>query len=168
MRQSVLLHVAGPESKDVGIYLAQAETIRDPITRWDKIGLVQELYLRCTSEDLVPRIIVSNVGVNITTCEKPDLSQGLVIMLQGFFGFGTQGCFQTSDVAVLVPALSWEVKPGSRLLDSHTILGRIQELTLSVSCIDNNVICYINGLNFSGVSIPSWVTIGALPPELIR
>ena len=168
MKQSVLIHVGGQLSKDVGLYLVQAESINDPITRWDKIGLMQELYLRCTSEDLVPRIIVSNVGVNITTCEKPDLSQGLVIMLQGFVGFGSSACFQTSDVAVLVPALSWEAKPGNRLLDTHTVLGGIQELTLSVSCIEDNVICYINGLNFSSVSIPSWVTIGDLPPQLIR
>ena len=168
MKQSVLIHVGGPDSHDVGIYLAQAETVNDPIIRWDKIGLIQELYLRCTKDDLVPRIIASTLGTSITTCEKPDLSKGLVIMLQGFVGFGSSACFQTSDVAVLVPALSWEAKPGNRLLDTHTVLGGIQELTLSVSCIDNHVICYINGLDFSGVSIPSWVTIGDLPPQLIR
>lgn len=168
MKQSIVIHVAGPLSKDIGLYLVPAETVNDPITQWSKVGLVQEIYLRATGENFIPKIIISSVGFNIKPCEKPDLSTGLVIMLQGFISFGDIACCTNSDVRVLVPVLSYVSRPGAGLLETHTILGGLKELTLSVSCIENNVICYINGFDFSGISIPSWVTVGDLPPELIK
>lgn len=166
MNQSILIHVAGPLSKDVGLYLVPAEIPADPIDQWSKIGLVQEIYLRMTSDDLVPKIIISNVGFDISPCEKPDLSKGIVIMLGGFVSFGNPKC--CTDIWVLTPVFSWKSELGTDLKNTHTILGGIKELTLSVNCVENNVICYINGFDFSGVSIPSWVTIGDLPTELIK
>lgn len=86
----VVLHVADNDPKNFGIYIIPRLLPIDfhAVPRWIQVDLITDFSIMIGSGCALPHISGSAHGFNLTAVQKPDLSQGIFLVLDNLISFG--------------------------------------------------------------------------------
>jgi hypothetical protein len=84
MKYSLVINAKGPKPSDFAVYLTDAKEHIDKDASWFAVGRLQSVHFNASSDNFIPKVSGSFVGVSISKCDEPDLSGGFNVFYSGF------------------------------------------------------------------------------------
>lgn len=180
MKLSLLIHIKGPESKNVGLYVCDSDQYTPPNSWW-RIGFVQDIKFELSVDDYIPKINAGFSGFHYEEMEDPILEEGIVLFFSDFINIGSRPKVPTMQNVIIYEAQPmpeekvmhyqklkeqyYDVEPP--LNEILKALGCVQKVKFETSVETMKAKLEITGIKSSAFTIqsdwvgnlPDWVTI---------
>lgn len=143
MKYSLVINAKGPKSSDFAVYLTDAKTNTDKDASWFVVGRLQSVHFNASSDNFIPKVSGSFVGVSINKCDKPDLSGGFNVFYSGFAIVNDEN--QRTSIELYVRK-------------GYDVIGLVKEIDFDVD-VNGKAKLYIetyNAVEFYGDHITPW------------